>query len=89
LPLSLPGRPVRVLCAVVKVAALSMLDVRQHFAFGHTVALQLVRDEDAWRILQAFQEALEEALRRGAITAALHQDVQHDAVLIHGAPEIA
>ena len=39
--------------------------------------------------LQAFQEALEEALCRGAITAALHQDVQHDTVLIHGAPEIA
>ncbi len=66
-----------------------MLDVRQYFVLGHSVALQLVRDEDAWGILQACQEALEEALRRGAITAALHQDVQHDAGLIHRPPEIA
>lgn len=42
LPLSSPGRPMRVLRSVVQVAALAMLDVRQHFAFRHTVALQPV-----------------------------------------------
>ena len=65
--------------------ALSMLDVWQQFAFGYAVALQLVRSQNSWRILQA----PEEALRRGAVAAALHHHVQHDAILIHDMPEIA
>ena len=89
LPLSPSGRPVRVLRLVVRVAALAMLEVRQQFALGHAIALQLVRDEDAWRIMETVEEALEEALCRRAIAAALHQDVEDHAVLIHGAPEIA
>ncbi len=89
LPLSPPGRPVRVLCSVVQVAALAMLDVQQQCALGHAIALQLVCDEHARRIMQTFEETLEEALCRRAIAAALHRDVEDHAVLIHGTPEIA
>jgi hypothetical protein len=39
LPLSPSGRPMRVLSAVVQVAARSMLDVREQFTLCHTVAL--------------------------------------------------
>jgi hypothetical protein len=89
LSLSPSGRPMRVLCSVVQVAALSMLDVREQFTLCHAVALQLVCDQDPRRILEAFQETLDEALRRSAIATTLYQDVQHDAVLVDGAPEIS
>jgi hypothetical protein len=37
---------------------------------------------------QARQQALEEALRRGGVPPLLHEDVQHHALLIDGAPEV-
>ncbi len=88
LPLSSPGRPMRVLCPIVKIAALSMLDARKHLTLSHTVAPQLVGHEHPRHILQTLQQSLEEALRSGGIAPGLHQDVEHDAILIDGAPEI-
>ena len=89
LPLSPSGRQVGVLRPIVQVTALAVLDNRQQFASGHAIALQLVRDEDARAIVQTPEEALEEALCRSTVAAALHRDIEHDAVLIYGAPEIA
>ena len=40
------------------------------------------------RILQAFQQPLEEALGGFIITSPLNQDIEHDAMLIHRAPHI-
>jgi hypothetical protein len=40
-------------------------------------------------MLQAFQKTFEGTLRRRAIRAALHQNIQHDTILINGPPEIA
>ena len=39
-------------------------------------------------VLQAGEQALEEALRRGRIPAVLDQNIEHHAVLIHRAPEV-
>src|SRR5271157_2038978 len=74
LPFSAPGRPMGILSAIVQVAALTVLDIRQELALRHAVAFQLVR--------------VEEALRRPRIAAGLDQNIKHDAVLIDGAPEI-
>ena len=77
-----------ILRAIVQVAALTVLDVRQELALRHAVAFQLIGNEDARHILQPLQETLEEALRRPAIAAGLDQNIKHDAVSIDGAPEI-
>jgi hypothetical protein len=39
-------------------------------------------------VLQADQQALEEALRSGSVAFLLRQDVQHDPVLVHRAPKV-
>lgn len=88
LPFSAPGRSMRVLSSIVQVAALPVLDIGQKFVLRHAVAPQLVGYEDARHILQTLQEPLKEAPCRPAITALLDQDVEHDPVLIDGAPEI-
>jgi hypothetical protein len=88
LPLSAPGRTMRILSAVIQVEALTVLDIRQKLALSHPIALQLIGDDNARHVQQPLQEALEEALRRLGAAAGLHQDVKHDAVLIDGTPEI-
>ena len=78
----------RVLRSIVQVAAPAVFDVRHQRALRHAVAAELVGDEDPRYVLQTLQQPLEEALRRPGIAAALHQDVEHDPVLIDGTPEI-
>jgi hypothetical protein len=39
-------------------------------------------------VVQAGQQPLEEAFGRSRVPPALHQDVEHDPVLIHRAPEV-
>jgi hypothetical protein len=88
LPLSAPSRPMRVLGSIVEVATLPMLDIGQKLTLRNSITLQLVRDDDARRIVQTFQQPLEEALRSGGISAALHEDIEHDPVLVDSPPEI-
>ena len=52
------------------------------------VAAQAVGDEALRLVLQPGQQALEEALRGRGVPVVLDQDVEHDAVLVHRAPEI-
>jgi hypothetical protein len=78
----------RILGAIIQVAALTVLDLRQELALSYAIALQLIGDENARHIQQPLQETLEEASRCPGVTAGLHQNVKHDAVLIDGAPEI-
>jgi hypothetical protein len=90
LHLSFPasGWSMRVLGPIVQVAALPVLDLRQQRALRHAIAAQFVGDEHARNILQTLQQPLEEALRLPDIAVALHQDIEHDAILIDGAPDI-
>src|SRR6188474_1490784 len=78
----------RVLGPVVEIAALPVFDIGQDLALRHAIALELIGHDHARHILQALQQLLEEALGGFAIAPALHQDVEHDAVLIHRTPEI-
>lgn len=66
-----------------------MFNIGKQLTLRHTVAAQFVGDENARYILQALQQALEETLRRPRIAAALHQDIEHDAVLVNGTPQVA
>src|SRR5262249_35484408 len=57
-------------------------------SLGSPIALQLVGDDHPRYVRQAFEQLAEELLRRPLIPAALHQDVQDVARLIHRPPEI-
>ena len=65
-----------------------MFNSGQELALSHTVASQLVGHDHAWDILKAFQQTSEETLCSLGIPPRLNKDVEHDAVLIHGAPQI-
>ncbi len=88
LPFPAAGWSMRVLGPIVQIAALPVFDIRQQRALRHAIAAEFVGDDDARNILETLQRPLEEALRRPGIAAALHQDIEHDANLIDGAPEI-
>ena len=65
-----------------------MFNIRKQLAFRYTVAPQSIGGEDTWHILQAHQQSLKEVLLCSGIAAALHQNVEHDAILVNGTPEI-
>jgi hypothetical protein len=88
LPLSTPGRSRGIISPIVQVAALTVFDIRQDLALRHPITLQFVSYEDTRHILQALQQPFEKAFCRVGITPSLRKYVEHDAVLINGAPEI-
>src|SRR5208283_2424549 len=65
-----------------------MLDVGKQVALRHAVASQFVGHDHSWHILQTFQLAPEESLGGRGIAALLNEDVEHNAVLVHGAPKV-
>jgi len=87
LPLSSPGGLVRYLGAVVEIAALPVLDTGQDLALGRAIAAELVGHDHARNILQALEQLAEEPFSSFGIAPALDQDVEHVAVLVHGAPK--
>jgi hypothetical protein len=65
-----------------------MLYLWKQLAPGDTVASQLISHDHAWHVLKAFQQPSKEALRGFGVPPWLNQDVEHNAVLIHGTPKI-
>jgi hypothetical protein len=65
-----------------------MLDLRKQLAFRHAVAPELVGHDHPRHIVQTLQQAPEETLGCFPVAAFLNQDVEHHAILIHGAPKI-
>src|ERR1700692_1522970 len=65
-----------------------MLNLRKQLALRHTVASQLIGHDHARHILQALQQPPEKAFGGFGIAAWLNEDIEHDAVLIHGTPKI-
>src|SRR5262245_24559942 len=86
--LTLPRGPMRVLTAVIEVATLPMFHPGQDLALGRAVALELIRDDHAWHVLQALQQLAEKLLRRLFVAAALHQDIEDVVVLVDSAPQV-
>ena len=65
-----------------------MPNIRQERSVSDAIAAQTVRDEASRLVFQPMQQALEEALGSRAVPPLLHQDVQHDAMLVHRPPQI-
>jgi hypothetical protein len=65
-----------------------MLNLRKQLAPRHTVALKFIGHDHAWHVIHALQQPSEKPFGRLAISPWLNEDVEHDAVLIHGTPQI-
>src|SRR5438270_4723144 len=78
----------RILSTIIQIAARSVPDIGQDLTMRGTVTAQPVGNEAARLVLQPVQKSLEKPLRRRCIPSALHQDIQHDPVLVHCAPQI-
>jgi hypothetical protein len=80
--------PVRVLGPIMQISALPMLDGGKQLTLSDAVAPQLVGHDHPRDILQTLQKPPEEALRGVPIAPGLNEDVENNAILIDGAPEI-
>jgi hypothetical protein len=67
---------------------LAVLDARYDLLLGRPIRFQLIRDHHTGSPALPLQQLAEQAFGRLPIATALNQDIKHDAVLIHGAPEI-
>ena len=87
-PLALPGRLMRVLGPVVQILRPPVLHRRHHLAVRHLVAGELVGDEHPRHVPQALEQFAEELLGGHRVSARLHQDVEHVAVLVDRTPQV-
>jgi hypothetical protein len=65
-----------------------MFNLWQQLTLGNAVASQLIGHDHSWHILKAFQQPPKETFGCFGIPPRLNEDVEHDAVLIHGTPKI-
>jgi hypothetical protein len=77
-----------VLTPVIEVATLAMFHPREDLPLRSTIALQCIRDDDAWDILTPFEQCAKELLRGLRIPPTLHQDIEDVVILIHRAPQV-
>jgi len=87
LPFSPSCRLVGVLRRVVETLVLPVLDAGHDLPFRRRVALQLLRDHHPGSPALFLQQLAQQAESGRLVTPALHQDVEHDAVLVDGAPK--
>ncbi len=78
----------RILRSIVQSLMLLMLYPWHDLNFRRAVAPQLVGNDHPRHVPQALQQLAEEPLGGLFVPAALHQDVQDVAILIHGTPQI-
>ena len=88
LPFSASRRSVGVFSAIVEVAALSVLDVREQSTLCRAVAPELVGHAHTRNVLQTPEQALEEPRCGFRISTTLDKNVEHDPVPIYRVPEI-
>ena len=88
LPLSSSRRPMRILGPIVQISALSVFNAGKQLTPSDTIAPQLVGHDHPWDVLETLQKPPEEALCGGGIPPGLNEDVEHNAILIDGAPEV-
>lgn len=65
-----------------------VFDAGQDLALGRAVAAQLVRHNYTWHVLQVAQQLAGEPLGSPGTAPALHEDVEHVAMLIDCTPEV-
>ena len=52
------------------------------------VTLQFVGDQHPWCVTQAHEELAKKAFRRLLVTPALHEDIEHMAILVDCMPQV-
>jgi hypothetical protein len=73
---------------VIERATLAMFHPREELPLRCTVALQFIRDDDAWNVLTPFEQLAKELLRGFLVPLTLYEDIEDIVVLIHRAPEV-
>ena len=77
-----------ILGPIVEPFMLAMLNSWQDLTFGCSITLQFISNDHPWDILEPFEQLTEKSLGSFFVAAALHQDIQYVALLIHGSPQI-
>ena len=77
----------RILGSVIQALVLSVLDGGHHLAFSRAIAGQLIGNHDARRPTLPLQQLPEQAFGGPFVPSALHENVEHEAVLVHCAPQ--
>jgi hypothetical protein len=67
---------------------LAMFHVRQYLTFGRSIPAELIGDQHARHRVTLFQELPKEREGSSFVAPALHQDIEHVAILINRTPEI-
>ena len=67
---------------------LAMFYPWENLALGGAVALQLVGNDDAGHVREAFEQLAKKLLRSLLIAPALYQDVERVIVLVDSAPQV-
>jgi hypothetical protein len=86
-PLSLGGRLVGILGAIVEISVLSVLNTEQALELRRAIALELIRNDHAWHIRARLEQLAEGGLRSLFIPSPVPENIQHVAVLIHRPPQ--
>src|SRR5215813_11283780 len=86
--LALACGAMRVLTAVVEIAAPAVFDSGQDLALRRAIALELIRDDDPRDIPQALEQLAKKLLRRVLIPPAVDQDIEDIVVLVHRPPQV-
>jgi hypothetical protein len=76
-----------VLRTIIQAPVLAVFDTWHDFALGSPIAGQIVGDHHARSLALLLQQFPQQALGRFGIAAALSQDLEHDPMLVHCAPE--
>ena len=71
----------RVLRPVIQISTLSVLDAGKQLTLSNPIAAQFVGDDHPRHVVQALQQAFEEALDGFGVVPGLNQNVQHNAIL--------
>ncbi len=85
---ALPCGTMGVLTAAIEIATLPVFHPGQDLALRCAIALQLVRDDHPWHVLQALEQLAKELLGGLLIPPTLDQDVEHIVVLVDSTPQV-
>tara|TARA_B100000378_G_scaffold218189_1_gene181474 strand:- start:261 stop:566 length:306 start_codon:yes stop_codon:yes gene_type:complete len=77
----------RVLSPIAQPFVGAVLDAGHDVALCGTIGSQFVGDHDAWRIPLSFQKLSHQTFGSLGVTAALHQHVENETILINSPPK--
>jgi hypothetical protein len=77
-----------ILAAVIEPPMSPVFHARHDLLLGCLIASKFVRDHHAWDVLAIFEQFAKELFGRCLVSPALHQDIQHVAILIDCPPQI-